>query len=121
MNICLTIPGRLPSLNEMLRMHWAKRRRLKKDMAWGLMLSAGQPLSAHVGTRKRLCHVVIIVYQKTRRFDEDNLAGACKPVIDCLKEMGFIYRDSPKWLDLDIRQAIDHKNPRVEIEVEELT
>jgi hypothetical protein len=34
--------------------------------------------------------------------------------------MGFIYQDSPKWLDLDIRQALDHKNPRVEIELEEL-
>ena len=116
--ISLTIPGHLPSLNETMRMHYRKRMRLKKDMKWALMCAYGTPLPD--GKRKRICHLVITVYQKTRRFDEDNLHGACKPVIDCLKEMGFIYRDSPKWLDLDIRQAIDHKNPRVEIELEEL-
>jgi len=116
--IALMIPGRLPSLNEMLRMHYRKQMRLKKDMKWVLTCAYGTPLPD--GNRKRLCHLVITVYQKTRRFDEDNLHGACKPVIDCLKEMGFIYRDSPKWLDLDIRQALDHKKPRIEIEIEEL-
>jgi Holliday junction resolvase RusA-like endonuclease len=116
--IALTIPGQLPSLNKMLRTHWAKRAKLKKDMRWILMCAYGTPPPD--GNRKRLCHLVITVYQKTRRFDEDNLHGACKPVIDCLKEMGFIYRDSPKWLDLDIRQALDHKKPRIEIEIEEL-
>ena len=116
--IALTIPGQLPSLNETMRMYYRKRMRLKKDMKWSLICAYGMPLPD--GKRQRLCHLVITVYQKTRRFDEDNLHGACKPVIDCLKEMGFIYQDSPKWLDLDIRQALDHKNPRVEIELEEL-
>jgi Holliday junction resolvase RusA-like endonuclease len=117
--ISLTIPGRLPSLNETLRTHWQKRRRLKKAMKWQIICAYETPPPD--GNRERRCHLVLTVYQKTRRFDEDNLHGACKDLIDCLKEMGFIYRDSPKWLDLDIRQAIDHENPRVEIEIEEVS
>ena len=117
--IRLTIPGRLPSLNETLRMHWAKRAKIEQNMKWSLIFSCHGTIPD--GKRERLCHLVITVYHPTRRFDEDNLHGACKPVIDCLKEMGFIYRDSPKWLDLDIRQTIDRKNPRVEIEIEEIT
>ena len=113
--ITLTIPGRLPSLNETLRMHWGKRGRMKKDMAWHLAVS-GQSRPAY-GAK---CRAVITVYQKTRRFDKDNLYGACKPIIDALKETGYIHNDSMPWLDLDVQQALDHKNPRVEIEIEEL-
>jgi len=116
MNIRLTIPGRLPSLNEMLRMHWAKRKRIQEDMAWHLATSGHQH-----PTNGLRCHAMITVYQKTRRFDEDNLHGACKSVIDALRSTGYIYRDSPEWLDLDIRQELDHKNPRVEIEIKEMT
>jgi len=115
MTISLTIPGRLPSLNETLRMHWGKRKRIKENMAWHLATS-GRPRPAH----GRRCRVKLTVYQKTRRFDEDNLHGACKPVIDALRESGYIYRDSPEWLEQEIRQALDHENPRVEIELEEL-
>jgi Holliday junction resolvase RusA-like endonuclease len=114
--ISLTIPGRLPSLNETMRMHWAKRTELKDGMAWILATSGHQHPT--YGSR---CRAVITVYQKTRRFDEDNLHGACKPVIDALRATGYIYRDSPDWLDLEIRQELDHKNPRVKIEIEELT
>jgi Holliday junction resolvase RusA-like endonuclease len=114
--INLTIPGRLPSLNETMRMHWAKRAKLKDGMAW-ILATSGQPRPDY----GRKYHAVITVYQKTRRFDKDNLYGACKPVIDALKESGYIYRDSPDWLDLDIRQELDHGNPRVEIELEKLT
>jgi Holliday junction resolvase RusA-like endonuclease len=112
--ITLTIPGRLPSLNENLRAHWAKRARAKDDMSWHLAMS-GQPRP-----KTKKCRAALTVYQKTRRFDEDNLHGACKPVIDALKETGYIWRDSPEWLELKIRQELDHVNPRVEIVIEVL-
>ena len=115
MKIHFTILGRLPSLNEMLRTHWAKRLRAKNAMSWE-MATSGQPRPE--GER---CRVGIVVYQKTRRFDEDNLHGACKPVIDALRESGYIYRDSPKWLELEIRQELDHEDPRVEIVIEEIS
>ena len=114
MSIALTIPGRLPSLNEMLRMHWAQRIRIKDNMAW-VLATSGQPHPSSLH-----CRVKLTVYHPTRRFDEDNLHGACKPILDAMREAGYIYRDSPKWLELEIKQALDHKNPRVEIEVEEL-
>jgi Holliday junction resolvase RusA-like endonuclease len=113
--INLTIPGRLPSLNETLRMHWAKRAKIVDGMEW-ILATSGQRRPAY-GLK---CRVKLVVYQKTRRFDVDNVHGACKPVLDALRKTGFIYRDSPDWLDLEIKQVLDHKNPRVEIEVEEL-
>jgi len=69
--------------------------------------------------KKKKQAISIIVYQPFRRFDEDNLVGATKLLVDALRETGFIYRDSPKWLKREVRQEIDRKNPRVEITVEE--
>jgi hypothetical protein len=40
-----------------------------------------------------------------RAFDEDNLAWGVKPVIDFLKQSGWIYEDSPLWLDRVYRQV----------------
>jgi Holliday junction resolvase RusA-like endonuclease len=116
--IRLTIPGRLIPHGELLRMHWAKRARLKADLARSLWYQARGDLP--LKKEKRRHRVFIMVYQPTRKFDKDNLHASCKLVIDALKDLYFIYNDSPAWLDLEIRQAIDHKNPRVEIELEEL-
>ena len=47
--------------------------------------------------------------------------GSLKILIDAMRDIGLIYRDSPKWLKVDKPiQKLDHKNPRVEIAIEEL-
>jgi len=115
--VAFTIPGPLPSLNKLMRMHWAKRRRLKVDYKRELWMQGGIHDIFNVLKRKQA--ISIIVYQPFRRFDEDNLVGATKPLVDALRETGFIYRDSPRWLKRKVRQEIDRKNPRVEITVEE--
>ncbi|MCJ7828405.1 MAG: hypothetical protein MUP81_01530 [Dehalococcoidia bacterium] len=62
------------------------------------------------------------IYWKTRRLDEDNAMGSLKIIIDAMRDVGLIYRDSPKWLEVNKPiQMIDRKDPRVEIELEELT
>jgi len=108
-----TIPGALPSLNQLLRFHWAKRKRLKDQYLLFL------PARARV--LKKKMRVSICVYQPTRRFDIDNLYGSVKILIDSLRKNKLICQDSPKWLDLELTQAIDRENPRTEIEIEEVT
>jgi Holliday junction resolvase RusA-like endonuclease len=111
----ITIPGALPPLGKLMRMHWAKRNRINND--WTLEISCQTERCKLRKTEKRL--VKIMVYHKTRRFDEDNLHGAVKGIIDALRKTNWIYNDSPRWLDLKLDQAIDHENPRVEIRIEE--
>ena len=111
----LTIPGQLPSLNKLLNMHWAKRMRLNETYIWEIITTIGR--KKELIKKKRT--VKIMVYHKTRRFDEDNLHGAIKGIIDALRKTDWIYNDSPRWLKLDLSQAIDHENPRTEIRIEE--
>ena len=116
-SLIFTILGPLPSLNKLLRTHWAKRRQLKNSYKREIWVQGG--IHDIFNVKKKKQAISIIVYQPFRRFDEDNLVGATKLLVDALRETGFIYRDSPKWLKREVRQEIDRKNPRVEITVEE--
>ena len=85
----ISIPLLVPSLNVLLRMHWAKRRQLKQTWAWAF--AAAQPKL--VGSPFR--HVMIHS-QRPRLLDYDNLCGGCKEcVVDNLKDFGWIADDSP--------------------------
>lgn len=106
-----TIPGPLPSLNALLKMHWAKRKRLKDQYI--LILPKRQRRI------KKKTAVGIEVFHKTRRFDTDNLYGAVKPILDALRHNNLIYQDSPRWIDLNVSQSLDRVNPRTEIYVSE--
>lgn len=53
--------------------------------------------------------------------DPDNATGRLKWVLDWLVSRGYIADDSPKVLDLEMpRQAIDRKDPRVEVFLQEV-
>lgn len=54
-----------------------------------------------------------------RLLDPDNLQGGVKPLVDCIKEVGLIWDDSPDWLELDVRQQqVARKDEqRTEIEI----
>jgi hypothetical protein len=47
---------------------------------------------------------VAIHVEHGRLYDEDNLHSGLKPVIDCLRLLGLIFQDSPKYLDLRVSQ-----------------
>jgi Holliday junction resolvase RusA-like endonuclease len=115
-----TILTELPSANKLLRMHWAKRRQIKAVILTELWVQKlGQGIF-NTGERKKIKKSVLItIYHRTRRFDKDNAYAAVKPVVDCLRQLGLIYNDSPRWLDLGVCQELDHKNPRTEVEIKE--
>lgn len=117
--IKLTIPVVLPSLNKLERMHWAVKKKLRKrfaDEVHAAWWESGDPVK--VGPQK--LRLSTTIYWKSRRLDEDNAMGSLKILIDAMRDVGLIYRDSPKWLEVvKPIQRLDHDNPRVEIRLEE--
>lgn len=109
------IPGTFPSLNVLLKWHWAKRARHRQEIERSIRFatSCWHPPPR----RKRRARVDLTIYQPYRRLDQDNAEGAMKPVIDSLRALGLIYQDSPDWLDKTIVQFVDRKNPRLEITI----
>ena len=114
----LTIFTTLPSANELLRMHWAKRSRLRKLLVKEIEVACWEVrVEVPVEREKVKKSVTITIFRKGRRFDKDNAYGAAKPVVDALRSLGLIYNDSERWLDLGVCQELDHAHPRTEIEI----
>jgi Holliday junction resolvase RusA-like endonuclease len=111
MKIIISLP--IISANKLLRMHWAKRAKIQDGYYWALIFATKhwQREGSH-----RKWKVIITSYRK-RLLDKDNLYSGVKPLCDSLKKAGLIWDDAPKWLDLDVRQVVDGKNQRTEIEI----
>jgi hypothetical protein len=113
----LVVLGTFPSFNKWKGRHWSgyskQKNQILEDLGKLLRLAGINPF-ARIPPRTPAI-VEVFVYQKTRRLDEDNLAGQMKPFFDSLRELGLIYQDSPKWLTRDLEQGVDRDNPRVEI------
>jgi Holliday junction resolvase RusA-like endonuclease len=101
-------------------MFWRERLKLKNELLKEIWAETFDKVNHKEITKPRRYQLNIMVYQPTRRFDKDNLYASCKLIIDALRKLSLIYNDSPKWLDLDIQQDLDHDNPRVEIDITEL-
>ena len=113
----LEIPEATPSLNEWERMHWAKRRREK--LRWQMFIGAeARKVKLPKATGKRN---VLIIRIGARTLDKDNLYGGFKPVLDALKDSGYLVDDRPEFCELDGAQDVCRARPRtvIEIEVEE--
>lgn len=78
------------------------------------MLRGGQP--AEPPRRVRL---EITVYRKARQ-DPDNAVASCKYLVDALQARGYLVDDSCDWLDLQVQEQVDRKNPRTQITWEAL-
>lgn len=64
---------------------------------------------------------ITVFWGKGRRFfDDDNLAGGLKPLIDAMRDIELIRNDTPRWFRLAAEQKRDRENPRVEIELGEI-
>jgi hypothetical protein len=117
MMLHFSIPGRLPTNNELLRAHWSKRGRLKKSYLNFLRLQLDNPFPEEAAKVRARVHVTAYL---RRRYDEDNLHGGVKVLLDALRAARLIYQDSPRWLDLQVDQYLDRENMRTEIFVKQL-
>jgi|SRR6266436_3436401 len=113
----LRIPAVPPSLNKVLRMHWAKQGKLHSDWRWLVMGALNQMgamyLKPIVKMRVKitLCH--------SRFYDKDNAYGACKTLVDGLRHWSLIVNDTPEFLDLTVEQEkCPHKQRHTIVELE---
>ncbi|MGB1582913.1 MAG: hypothetical protein ACPHCI_03910 [Solirubrobacterales bacterium] len=92
------------SRNRRDRMHWAERRRELED--WKLMIpNCPAAVRQKKGDPTR---TVEIVFRKSRGplSDADNRYARCKVPLDALVARGWICDDSPKHIDLLVREEV---------------
>lgn len=107
MTALITIPYPTPSNNELMRMHYHRRRRLRSELV--AIASAGRRaagiLRALSGERRR----VTITRFGVRTLDRDNLYGGAKLLVDALCDAGAIWDDDDEHLDLVVTQQLTEK------------
>lgn len=114
--------GRLPGLNEIInadRSHWSVGAKLKRESLEAVMwyiVAAGL---------KRIDKPVIIhyrFYEENRLRDVGNIiAGADKVIEDALVKCKILHNDGQSWVrQIDPWVDLDKKNPRIEVELEEI-
>jgi crossover junction endodeoxyribonuclease RusA len=103
-----------PSLNKLLRMHWAARRRTQSDYNALVVAYRIQQRVPEATGRQRVS--ITFYWPNRRRKDPDNYA---KVLCDALTHAGLILDDSPAWAEITTRFEVDRANPRIEIELEE--
>ena len=115
----LTIPGRLPGLNEYTtacRTNPQKGNRMKKDAQEAVMWQILAQLRRVNFTRP--VFLLFTFYEQDRRRDRDNVSSFARKVIqDALVKCGTLQDDGWKYVTgyLD-RFEVDSKNPRIIVE-----
>lgn len=102
--VALCLATTTPSLNQWQRLHYHRRRDLRR--AFGKELLVARQASSRApwlwnakGPRR-----VTIVRYGTRLLDQDNLYGGLKPLVDAMKDVGLIEDDTPELLQLQAEQ-----------------
>lgn len=109
----MNIPDVPPSLNELLRMHWAKKIRLQAKWEGEIWVAMPKRFDAAEKMRVR------ITLYHSRFYDKDNAYGAVKPIVDSLRKLDLIRDDTAEHLELEVEQAkCPHKQRHTVIEIE---
>ena len=86
-----------PSQNQLLRMHWAKRKKKQKEFEWLIVQAVGNSNSALVKSE-------ITITRKSCGVepDPDNLTASAKLILDALQRTNIIEDDSPQNISLKV-------------------
>jgi len=111
------VPLDPPSQNHLLCSHYMMRvRKVRKiQKAWFAFLYAGFARHTPKAERKRRMEVIRHHKNKRDEYDDGNLVGGFKPILDLLTRplgpkhygMGLLVDDSPDWLDAEYSQVPD--------------
>lgn len=96
-----------PSPNEIKRKYRNPHVYQKLRHAWGWQLRAAAGLGRFnlvvlAQSRQKMCVKIHIAHKEL--FDPDNLVGSTKVILDALREVQFLYQDSPEFLELEVTQ-----------------
>lgn len=111
--VYIAVRKEIESQNVRDRIHWVKRRKNKADWAQEIWAALNGRTAKFFHGHKRK-HVKITSL-RSRLLDEGNLWGGGKDLVDALKTMGLIRDDSPKWIDLEMKQRLGGKGTVIEI------
>ena len=121
-----TIQGKLPSLNDAFqaaragtRGKWNREAELRETLERYISLCAYKSIRGYHAERPVIIHYSF--FEATKRRDKDNISSyAVKLIQDALVKGGYL--DGDGWDEIegfDFRFAIDRKNPRIEVTIEE--
>ena len=82
----LTIKRKVPLLNQMLRQHWSKRKKLKEQYHLEILSQKPQKFKGRVN--------VHLTRYSSRVPDPDGVAGSAKNLLDALVDAGIIEDDN---------------------------
>jgi Holliday junction resolvase RusA-like endonuclease len=116
----ITIPGELPSMNEIIdasKLHYMEYSKMKKQhteaVAWIAKTGIGKEL--------KKIDLDITWHCKDRMKDKDNIMAGTKFILDGLKEGGIIKGDGWRHIgDINHSFQVDKDNPRIEAEIKEV-
>lgn len=109
-HVQIEFPGRAPTTNTLLRMHYRARKRLE-DGFYYLIKSAGVNLEIPPA-RKGESRALMVTCWTRNAPDRDNLWGGAKPIIDAAKKAGLIYDDDDRHASLLVER---HASPYLKI------
>lgn len=93
------LPMKVQSQNKSHYSHWRKAHANKKKWqnVCATIMGTNNP-------RKKGHTQVLIISNRNRILDEGNFVGGCKPLIDCLTELGWIEDDRPGLFSCTYKQ-----------------
>jgi Holliday junction resolvase RusA-like endonuclease len=118
----LTIPGTLPSLNEMINASKRNKYAYVKLKDEAIKLVAISAKLCKIPLLPNKYDYSITWYCPNKRKDKDNVMCGQKYIFDGLQEAGHL--DNDGWNQLGVvthRFEVDNKNPRIEIEIVEVS
>jgi Holliday junction resolvase RusA-like endonuclease len=125
--VTFTIPGRLPSVNELIRWdrivgrngprkyYGARKRRAAVYHCWAAIRSSP------VLRFKTPVDITVRWFEPNARRDYDNIASGVKFILDALVKTETIPGDSRKWIPEPVEHhfAVDRDHPRIEVTIHE--
>ena len=115
----IVIPGELPTMNEIVaasKRHWGSYSSMKKTYTDLVALHAKRL------PKIKKADVIITWVCKNKRQDKDNITAGQKFILDGLVEAGVLENDGWNQIgDLIHHFEVDKENPRVEVELREVS
>ena len=115
-----TIPGRLPSMNEIVsasKSHYMQYATMKKDNTNLVSMIAKSSVKRQLDK----IDIEINWICKNRRMDKDNIIAGTKFILDGLVNAGIIKNDGWSEIgDINHKFDVDKKDPRIEVKLKEI-
>tara|TARA_R100001198_G_scaffold95657_2_gene82407 strand:- start:479 stop:838 length:360 start_codon:yes stop_codon:yes gene_type:complete len=110
LNNRIEIPILTPSVNFINKKHWSFKMKLRNE--YQLLIKSEMNKNKIKKSDIKEKWKVVIISNRKRLCDFDNFVAGCKQLLDALshKHTGFIYDDSPKYLDIEYIQKKNKLN-----------